>query len=150
MKPQTNLIKLCILIFPLISIACASQPGPPNIADADVFFVKAIFISQNDTWTFEVTVEHPDSGWDDYADGWDVVTPDGTVLKRNPDVPFTRLLAHPHVNEQPFTRSQSGITIPDGISEVVVRAHDIVNGFGGAEVRVNFTQSQGPGFEVQR
>jgi hypothetical protein len=150
MKPQTNLIKFFILIFPLIGIACASLPDQPNKADADILFVKAVHDVQTDSWTFEVTVQHPDTGWDDYADGWDVVTPDGTVLKRNPDDPFTRLLAHPHVNEQPFMRSQSGITIPAGINEVVVRAHDILDGFGGVEVLVDLNQPQGSGFEVQR
>lgn len=45
--------------------------------------------------------------------------------------PFTRLLTHPHVNEQPFTQSQSNISIPEGITLLRVRAHDIVDGFGG-------------------
>ncbi len=36
------------------------------------------------SWTFSVTVSHADKGWDDYADGWDVVTSNGTVLK--PDI----------------------------------------------------------------
>jgi hypothetical protein len=102
------------------------------------------------TWTFHVTVEHPDTGWEDYADGWDVVTPDGTVLKPNPDDPFTRLLLHPHENEQPFTRSQRDIEIPEGVTEVRVRAHDIVDGFGGEEIVVDLTKESGPGFEVER
>jgi hypothetical protein len=101
-------------------------------------------------WTFHVTVEHPDTGWDDYADGWNVVTPDGQVLKPGPDSRFTRELLHPHVDEQPFTRSQSGIRVPDGIYSVRVRAHDSVEGFGGREVVVDLTSETGPGYEVQR
>jgi hypothetical protein len=101
-------------------------------------------------WTFHVTVQHPDIGWEDYADGWDVVMPDGTTLKPDPDSPFTRLLLHPHVNEQPFTRSQSGIVIPPDVTQVRVRAHDLVDGYGGREVLVDLTVSSGPGFEVER
>jgi len=102
------------------------------------------------TWTFHVTVAHPDTGWEDYADGWDVVTPDGTVLKVNPDDPFTRLLLHPHENEQPFTRSQSGINLPIGVTQLRVRAHDILDGWGGQEILVDLENQSGPGFEVQR
>jgi hypothetical protein len=112
-----------------------------------VEFVRAV--NNGDTWTFHVTVRHPDAGWDDYADGWDVVLPDGAVLKRNADDPFTRLLLHPHETEQPFTRSQSGLVIPDEVTQVTVRAHDLVDGFGGAEVVVDLTQAEGDNYVVE-
>lgn len=118
-------------------------------ANADVTFVRAVQTGA-DTWTFHVTVAHPDTGLDDYADGWDVVLPDGTVVKPNPDDPFTRPLLHPHETEQPFTRSQSGIVIPRGVDHVTVRAHDLVAGWGGREVVVDLTATSGPGFEVER
>lgn len=118
-------------------------------ADADVLFVHAAE-APDGSWTFRVTVAHPDTGWEDYADGWDVVTPDGTVLKPNPDDAFTRVLLHPHENEQPFTRSQRGIVIPDEVTTVTVRAHDLVDGFGGREVQVDLEAGSGPDFEVER
>ena len=97
-----------------------------------------------------MTVRHPDTGWEDYADGWDVVLADGSVLKRGAEDPFTRLLLHPHESEQPFTRSQSGLVVPEGISQVTVRAHDLLDGFGGQEVIVDLNASAGPDFEVER
>jgi hypothetical protein len=118
-------------------------------ANADVLHVRAVQ-GADGIWTFHVTVEHPDTGWEDYADGWDVLTLDGTVLKPDPNSPFTRLLLHPHENEQPFTRSQSQIVIPDGVTQVRVRAHDLVDGFGGREVQVDLTVDAGPDFEVER
>ena len=159
--------KFPILILTLLLAACASQPveptdtilptpqGPnpeteqpaPSGPNADVEFVSAE-LNNNGAWTFRVTVSHPDAGWEDYADGWDVVLPDGTIVKPNPDSPFTRLLTHPHENEQPFTRSQSGIVIPEDITEVTVRAHDLVDGFGGQEVIVRLDQPSGLNFEV--
>ncbi|MEL7027071.1 MAG: hypothetical protein AAGO57_07585, partial [Pseudomonadota bacterium] len=70
-----------------------------------------------------VTLRHGDTGWDDYADGWRVELADGSVLG-------TRELLHPHVNEQPFTRSLSGVEIPDGTNEVFIRASTNVDGWG--------------------
>jgi hypothetical protein len=118
-------------------------------ANADVTHVRAVQ-GDDGTWTFHVTVRHPDTGWEDYADGWDVVTPGGQVLKPDPGSPFTRELLHPHVDEQPFTRSQSNIEIPEGVTQVRVRAHDLVDGFGGQAVSVDLTADAGPNFEVER
>ena len=127
-----------------------TSPSPSETsANADVEQVRAIQAADG-TWTFHVTVRHPDTGWEDYADGWDVLTPDGTVIQPDPSSPFTRLLLHPHETEQPFTRSQSGIVIPPDVTQVRVRAHDLVDGFGGREVVVDLTVSSGPDFEVER
>ncbi len=131
------------------SMTAENIPTPIFPANADVVFVSARETAPG-TWTFTVTVAHPDTGWDDYADGWDVVLPDGTVILPNPADPFTRLLLHPHENEQPFTRSQSGIVIPADVSRVRVRAHDLVDGWGGHAIAVDLTVAAGEGFEVQR
>ena len=80
-------------------------------------------------WTFSVTLSHGDTGWDDYADGWRVVAADGTELG------FRELL-HPHVAEQPFTRSLSGVTIPDGITQVFIEARTNTDGWGAARFPV--------------
>lgn len=81
------------------------------------------------SWTFEVTIRHPDTGWDHYADGWAVLAPDGTQLGY-------RTLHHPHENEQPFTRSLSDVKIPAGVDEVMIRAHDSVHGWSDATYTV--------------
>ncbi|MEL7490505.1 MAG: hypothetical protein AAGJ73_07275 [Pseudomonadota bacterium] len=75
------------------------------------------------------TVRHADDGWDHYANRWEVLDKDGVVLA-------TRVLAHPHDDEQPFTRSLSGIKIPGGADFVIIRAHDSVHGYGGAEFKL--------------
>ncbi|MEZ4767414.1 MAG: hypothetical protein R2844_03200 [Caldilineales bacterium] len=126
----------------------ADSPSPvAAAANADVEHVRAVR-SGDGSWTFHVTVRHPDTGWEDYADGWDVVLPDGSVVKPDPDSLFTRLLLHPHETEQPFTRSQSGIVIPPGVTTVTVRAHDLVDGWGGRAVAVDLAAASGPNFEV--
>lgn len=126
-----------------------SATNSVSSADANVEYVRAVQTGDN-TWTFHVTVRHPDTGWEDYADGWDVMLPDGTVILPDNSSQFTRLLLHPHENEQPFTRSQSNIFIPDDVTTVTVRAHDLVDGFGGQEIVVNLLQINGENYEVQR
>lgn len=98
--------------------------------EADVVAVEALRQPRAgaDVFRFRVTVKHADEGWDHYADAWEVVGPDGVVLGR-------RVLLHPHVEEQPFTRS-ADIVVPPEVGEVTVRAHDKVHGLGGREVVV--------------
>lgn len=87
-----------------------------GLASADPAVVEKVDARAGTSgWNFSVTLSHGDTGWDDYADGWRVLAPDGTVLG-------TRVLAHPHVNEQPFTRSLGGVAIPEGLSVVQVEA----------------------------
>lgn len=94
-----------------------------TIAQADQAVVEnATARSSGGTWTFDVTIRHPDTGWDHYADGWAVLAPDGTQLGY-------RKLLHPHENEQPFTRSLTGVVIPNGVKSVQIRAHDSVYGW---------------------
>jgi len=70
-----------------------------------------------------------DTGWEEYADAWEVRAPDGTVLG-------TRVLAHPHVDEQPFTRSLSDVVIPETITTVEIAAGDLVEGFCGENFEI--------------
>ena len=118
-----TLVCSAILALPLVVVGGGggAQAGP-----ADVVGAEARQTSE-DLWTFSVTVAHADEGWEHYADRWVVLAPDGTVLGE-------RELLHPHVEEQPFTRSLSGVAVPAGVTSVIVRAGDSVHGFGGAEI----------------
>lgn len=106
----------------------ALQPNQAQAGGADVVGVEAVRDNAG-KWRFNVSVAHADEGWDHYADKWDVVAPDGTILG-------TRVLHHPHETEQPFTRSLSGIVIPETIDEVTVRAHDNQHGYDGKPMSV--------------
>ena len=111
-----------ISLFWAILFCTSAAAGP-----ADVLTAKAE--KMGGAWRFDVTVRHADTGWEHYADAWRVVGPDGTVYG-------TRTLYHPHVDEQPFTRSLSGVQIPKGVRNVVIESHDSVHGWGGAKVSV--------------
>jgi hypothetical protein len=100
----------------------AALAGPADVVDATAD-------CKDHVCAFAVTVRHADEGWSHYADAWEVLAPDGRVLA-------TRKLEHPHVDEQPFTRSLSGVQIPADVATVRIRAHDSVHGYGGREVTV--------------
>ena len=80
------------------------------------------------SYSFSVTIAHADTGWKHYADKFEVLAADGKVLG-------TRILYHPHVDEQPFTRGSGNIQIPAWIAQVIVRASDNVHKAG----KVTFT-----------
>ncbi|RMG34443.1 MAG: hypothetical protein D6720_09380 [Gammaproteobacteria bacterium] len=113
----------------LTTILLAATAAPVFAGKADVL---AVHISPNDDGSFRIatTVRHRDTGWDHYANRWEVLGPAGKVIA-------TRTLLHPHVHEQPFTRSLGSVRIPPGLTWIKVRAHDLVHGYGGREVTVS-------------
>ena len=94
----------------------------PVAGCADV--VAATIDSTGNTYRVSATILSADAGWDKYADAWEVRGPDGTILG-------TRILAHPHVDEQPFTRSLDDVGIPAGVTQVEIAARDSMAGFCG-------------------
>lgn len=94
----------------------------PAVADEPVIEAVKATQSSDGTWRFDVTIRHPDTGWEHYADGWRVLDMDGNELG-------LRVLYHPHVNEQPFTRSLSGVPIPEGTRQVQIQARDLPKGW---------------------
>ena len=103
-----------------------------NAMAGDVEIVGVEATQSDGAWRFSVSLKHADEGWDHYADLWQVIATDGSVLGE-------RVLAHPHVNEQPFTRSLGGVVIPDGIDTVTIRARDSVHGISKNEQSVSLT-----------
>ncbi len=98
---------LCFFATPLWA-------DPPDIVGAEIVGSRV-----------SVTLAHPDTGWDHYADGWRIEAEDGTIIG-------TRELLHPHVEEQPFTRSLTVGDVPTGV--LYIRAKCSVDGW--SETRV--------------
>lgn len=102
-------------LIPCLFLAAPALADPP--------MVESVTATRTaETWRFDVTIRHPDTGWDHYADGWRVLAMDGTELG-------VRVLHHPHETEQPFTRSLGGVAIPEGASQVQVQARCSVDGW---------------------
>ncbi|WP_197917410.1 hypothetical protein [Thiosulfatihalobacter marinus] len=102
-------------LIPLFLLAAPALADAPIIESASATRIA-------DGWRFDVTLTHPDTGWDHYADGWRAETEGGSVLG-------TRELVHPHVDEQPFTRSLSPVALADGIATVLIRARCNIDGW---------------------
>ncbi|MEM6492118.1 MAG: hypothetical protein AAF684_09515 [Pseudomonadota bacterium] len=116
------------LVLAAASIALATLSVPTSQAgEAVVVDARASWVGPNRA-RIDVTIRHADEGWDHYADQWTVETTGGEVLG-------TRTLLHPHVNEQPFTRSLT-VDIPAGLSAVAIRARDSVHGENPATFRL--------------
>lgn len=116
--------KLFVLLISALTAANAAHADDVKILKAD------LRNSGGDRWSLSVTLRHADEGWAHYADAWRVVDSEGTVLG-------TRILHHPHVEEQPFTRSLAGVAIPPGSTTLFIEARDTVHGWTGARLRVD-------------
>ncbi len=83
------------------------------------------------SYSFDVTLQHADAGWEHYADKWVVETKEGKQLGE-------RVLLHPH-DPNPFTRSLSGVQIPKGTKSVFIKAHDKVHGWSDKRFEVRLS-----------
>lgn len=113
--------KLIIILVFLSTISFANE--------ASVLRVKFTCNNQN-ICNFNVTIKHKDTGWKHYVNAYEILTMERVLIAK-------RVLHHPHVNEQPFTRSISNVKIPKNVKSVIIRAHDLIHEYGGEELIVN-------------
>ena len=112
------------------ALALSLLLGPAPLRAGQVEIVKAELLPLGgNRYRVTVTLRHEDEGRMHYADRWEIVGPKGHVLG-------VRRLTHPHVNEQPFTRSLDSVVIRSGITEVTVRARDNRHGYSRRELKL--------------
>ena len=107
MNTKIFALRLAAAIFAFASVSVEA-------GEADVIAATAKR-NADGSYRIDATVKSRDTGWDYYAERFEVITQDGKILA-------TRVLLHPHEDEQPFTRELDNVKIPAGISEVNVRA----------------------------
>lgn len=136
---MTVLVRLSLFLVAAFALSACDMlaeelggtlPGSPSSADRfpDVIAVELRPAGER-VFDVAVTISSPYDSPERYADGWRVLDRDGNVLG-------THTLMHDHASEQPFTRTQGGLHIPAGISEVTVEGRDQANGFGGGTITV--------------
>jgi hypothetical protein len=118
--------KQFILILVMSLIPLTSYAGKVQVISAEADKISP------ETYRISATLLHDDTGWNHYADKWEIIGPSGVILA-------TRTLLHPHVDEQPFTRDLSGVKIPENIKKVTIRGHDSVHGYGEQTISVDLT-----------
>ena len=99
--------KIMILFICMLGFSYAQ-----NI-QANVIAVKVSGSEGN--YRFSVTLKSDETGCDQYADWWEVLSEKGELLYR-------RILVHSHPDTQPFTRSGGSVKISKN-DVVYVRAH---------------------------
>jgi len=157
MKGKRNLAPVLLYVTAVLTLSlsavpveAADGPQPPEAlqpARTDLNFAQVLYVeavqSTDGQWCIYTTVRHNDEGWEHYANAWQVLDGQGNELA-------WRLLAHPHDDEQPFTRDTCNVTIPPGVTKLVVRAKCKVHGFGGQRVTVDLSLEEGKKFKVVR
>lgn len=127
---------LCLGLILLFGSFVPAQAGTVEVVHTE-------FVQRHNAWDVTTTLRHADTGWEHYADAWRIVSESGEVFG-------TRILYHPHVDEQPFSRSLNHVVIPSETTIVYVEAHDKVHGWSPQRLRVNLQQATGERFRVQR
>ena len=131
-----------LLLAAVLITACAPSTSPGSTSergDSEQRFpdvVAAELEPAGDTWRLSATLSSPYDTPERYADAFRALAEDGTVLG-------VRELAHHHANEQPFTRSLTGLEIPDDVERITVEGRDLANGWGGATVDVEVPPRSG-------
>ncbi len=115
----------------LPSTAGASVDSTPNTRNADHPDVLAAVLEPDGSgaWALTVTLSSQYDSPERYADGWRVLDADGAVLGQH-------TLTHDHADEQPVTRTQTGLAIPDDVDLVTIEGSDTANGYGGRTLEV--------------
>ncbi len=122
--------------FLTIFIVASVNAGEVKIMAVD------LYNNNDNSWLVKVTLSHQDSGWDHYADGWQVVDSNGNVLG-------DRVLHHPHVNEQSFTRNLAGVNVPDGMNIIYIKAHDKVHGWTKKKLKIDLNMVNGRHLRIE-
>jgi len=106
--------------FAAITIAAALTFGAPvksvGAGKPNVVSPRIIMIGEPSN-SFQVTVAHEDTGWEHYANRWEVIGPTRKFTA-------TRILPHPHICQPHFIQSLYPVIIPASVTYVIGRVHD--------------------------
>lgn len=115
-------------LYILLIIISGCYPVTNEVQEPEYADVKKVEVRGNEqAYNFSVTLESPDTGCEQYADWWEVVSDKGDLIYR-------RILAHSHVDEQPFTRAGGEVKINSN-QQVWVRAHMNNTGYVGLAMK---------------
>jgi hypothetical protein len=91
--------------------------------------VKVVITERNGSYRFDVTLSSPYDTPERYADAFRVLDADGKELG-------IRVLLHDHAYEQPFTRSLTGVNVPQNTAAVFIEGRDKTYGWSGVLTEV--------------
>ena len=122
-------MKKITLLASALLLALSHSSKANNIS----ILATAIIHQSHGEYLVNVKLEHRDTGWQHYADEWRTVDSQGNILG-------SRVLQHPHVNEQPFTRALSNVKLSNELDTVYIEAHDKVHGWTKNRLRIELSK----------
>lgn len=111
-----------------LSLASAAQASDEVAHIADVQ-VKRDSSEQPGIYHIRVTIEHEDTGWDDYVEAWEITSPAGELLGVRP-------FFEPELEDAKTITALAGVVIPEDITTITIRARTHPNGIEGEPVQV--------------
>jgi hypothetical protein len=112
-------------VFVLSGVAHAGEYAP-RIADVQI---KRDNPEQSGIFHIRVTIEHEDTGWDDYVEAWEIYGPDGKIMGVRP-------FFEPELEQQQTVSALAGVVIPEDIKTVTIRARTHPVGLVGDPVEI--------------
>jgi len=120
-------------VLPIVTSG-AGDPAEVQVDDRFPEVIGVQLVSSGDrTYDVVVSISSPYDSPERYADGWRVLDPEGNVLG-------THTLMHDHASEQPFTRTQPGLEVPEGVTRITVEGRDLANGYGGGTLGIDIPE----------
>jgi hypothetical protein len=119
--------RILLALAPLLTAASSALGDAPRITSAEL-------LPRGSDWSVRVMLQHPDSGWDHYASGWEVLAPDGTVLAEAE-------ITHPH-SADPFQTDLDGIQVPAGVDHLLIRVRCTLDGWSARTYRLDLPRPQ--------
>jgi hypothetical protein len=121
------------MVFPTVVIMLFTLVNTTYAGDVQILAAD-FYNNGGQTWSVNITLKHDDTGWKHFADNWRIVDNKGNILG-------DRVLMHPHVSEQPFTRGLGNVKIPENIKTVYIEAHDKVHGWTEKKLQIDLDQA---------
>lgn len=106
--------------------AAYAETSAPKIADVKV---KRDASDRVGIYHISVTIEHKDTGWDDYVDAWEIVGSNGTLLGVRP-------FFEPELDEAKTVSALAGVVIPEDVKTVTIRTRKHPQGYEGEPVEI--------------
>ncbi len=135
MNTMSPLLIIFLLLFNAACNSTETEEKMNNKKSEYALVEKVTFSGKEGDYTFSVTLKSPDTGCQQYADWWEVISENGDLIYR-------RILAHSHVNEQPFERSGGSVNINTN-DVVIIRGHMNNSGYGEGDIAMKGSVTSG-------
>jgi hypothetical protein len=120
--------------LPLLMISAFALSLSPTQASEDVARIADVQIKRDSSdqagiYHIRVTIEHQDTGWDDYVEAWEITSPEGELLGVRP-------FFEPELDDTKTVTALAGVVIPEDIRTITIRARIHPTGIEGEPVQV--------------